>query len=319
MILPGLVSIILPNRDHGHFLPRALDALLAQTHRQLELLVVDDASSDDSHEIVRRYANRDARVQLLELSEHRGINHAVDVALEQARGEYLYVAAADDMVAPDFFEKMVAQLEHHPLVGLCFSDPTEFHADGNRSIAYPLYLSKVPVFYDAERINTEFRRNYFHISANTAIYRAANFRVAGGYRIDLEWLSDWFVTHVIALRHGACYVPEQLTYVTIRADSYSTVNLQDSRAQRRLLDRLLELLSQPEYGDVASQMREAGLLPEYHVRILFWLAQSEAGRKLLTPRMIGRVFGRYIWSCFRPLSPIGMRRILRRLSSERGS
>lgn len=317
MTKPGLVSIILPNRDHGHYLPTALDSFLAQTRPQLEIIVIDDASSDNSKEIVRDYMARDQRIQLLALTEHHGINRAVGAGLKRARGEYLHVAGADDFVAPNFIEQCVAQLERHPQAALCFSDPSEFYRNNSRTVLFPLYLNTAPVYFDCEALKEQLVFNFFHISANTAVYRADHFCAAGSYRAELEWFSDWFVTIVVSLRHGACYVPAQLTYVTIRPDSYSARSLRDWAAQRRLIEIFLDVLARPEYADVYPVMRNAALMPEYHVRTLIWLLRNEAGRRFITLRLIRRVLGRYLWSLLRPFAPLTWRRIMRRFSSSR--
>lgn len=313
--VPGLVSIILPNRNHGHYISTSIDSFLAQTRPQLEIVIVDDASSDSSKEVIGEYVRRDPRVRLIALSEHHGVNRAVEAGLVQAKGEYLHVAGADDFVEPIFLENCVVELERHPQAAMCFSDPSEFYRDSNRAVLYPLYLSKHPIYFSPADLVGQFVRNFFNISANTGVYRLAHFRDAGGYRAELEWFSDWFVTIVAVLRHGACYVPKQLTYVTIRGDSYSAVGLRNSRKQRELLQRALDLLSAPEYRDVLPTMRSAALLPEYHIRTLFCLLRSGSGRAYITPRLIGRIVGRYSWSYLRPLFPPGLRRLLRQLSS----
>jgi hypothetical protein len=237
--------------------------------------------------------------------------------MPKVRGEYLYFAAADDLVAPTFFARTVAQLDRHPEAGLCFSDPAELDETG-RIVTFPLYLSSQPAFYDPDALARVWRRNYFHISSNTAIYRNAPFQAAGGYRDDLGWLCDWFVSAVITLRHGVCYVPEQLTYLTVRPDSYSATNLRDVAAQRRLVVRVLDLLSQPEFADVAPRLRRAGMLPEYQLRTLGWLIQAPAGRYFITPHLVVRTLARAAWSRLRPFAPAGLRRALRRLASTLG-
>jgi glycosyltransferase involved in cell wall biosynthesis len=317
MPVPSLVSVILPNRNHAHFLSRAIDALLAQTHRNFELIVVDDCSSDNSREVVAEYASRDPRVQLEALSTHHGISRAVAAAMSKVRGDYLFFAAADDLVAPTLFAKLVAELERHPDAGLCFSDPAELDEAG-RATTFPLYLSKQPAFYGPDALAREWRRNYFHISSNSAVYRAAPFRAAGGYRDDLGWLCDWFVTTVIALRHGVCYLPEQLTFLTVRSDSYSAVNLRNAAAQRRLVERALELFSQPEFADIASRLRQGAILPEYQLRTLVWLVQSAAGRRFITVHLVARTVMRAAWSQLRPFASVRLRRALRRLASAGG-
>ena len=130
----GLVTIIIPNRNHAHYLPRALDAMLAQTWTKLEIIVVDDASSDLSRSVVVDYEKRDPRVRLLALNEHHGINRAVNTALASTRGEFVHIAGADDFVEPIFVERCVAEMNRNPDAGLSFSDPTEFHEHSQRAI-----------------------------------------------------------------------------------------------------------------------------------------------------------------------------------------
>lgn len=313
----GLVTIIIPNRNHAHYLPRALDAMLAQTWTELEIIVVDDASTDTSLAMVADYTRRDGRVRALALKEHHGINRAVNAALGSVNGEFVTIAGADDFVAPNFIERCVVEMNRHPEAGLSFSDPTELREPEMHLVHFPLYLSEKPVFFNSAALIALFRRNYFHISANTGLYRTAPFREAGGYRPELHWLSDWFATLVIALRYGACYLPEQLTTVTVRSDSYSARSLRNGEAQRPLLEAVLKMLASAAYSDVAPHMQHAGLIPEYHLRALAWLLESAEGRKFITPHLVLRIVGRYLWSFLRPVAPVRWRRRLRQVQSER--
>ena len=311
------MSVVLPNRDHAHYLPTALDALLGQSWRNLEILVVDDASSDNSRDVIQDYAARDPRVSTIYLAENVGVNLAVQAAMPRIRGEYLCTAAADDFVTPEFFANSVGQLEKFSGAGLCFSDPTECYEPDQRLLGFPLYLSSEPVYYDPESLCRLIARNHFSISSNTVIYRTEAFRQAGGYHDELGWLSDWFVTVAVALRHGACYLPEALTFHRVRKDSFSGLTLKDAASHRRPFDHFLALLSQPRYADVAVAMQTAGVLPEYRLRTLRWLSESHEGRKFLSPRLFWQTVSRSMWSLFRPVSPTWLRRKLRMVSSRR--
>ncbi len=312
MMEPPLVSVVLPNRNHARYISRAIKALLGQTWPHLEILVVDDASTDDSREVVSQLFAGDARVQLLALDKHHGVSGAVQVGLTKARGEYIYIAAADDFVAPTFFERCVAEMTRFPTAGFCFSDPTEFREKDGQVVHFPLYLRDAPTYFDPEGLIALLCQNFFHMSANTGIYRLSAFRGAGGYIPELAWLSDWFVTIVIALRSGACYLPEQLTYVTMRDDSYSATNLCDTDKQRELVNRVVTLLSSPAYVDVAEPIHRAAILPEYHFRTLLWLLVTRQGRTFVSLRLVRRIAGRAIWSLLRPYAPIRMRRYIRK-------
>jgi len=310
-----LVSIVLPNRNHAGYLPTSVEAILHQTWSDIELIVVDDASSDASRDIMNAYRDRDPRVRIITLPTHAGIMRAVTHGLSHAGGEYISIAAADDFIEPTFVQKSVEQLTRIPGAGLCFSDPSEFRDDPRRRDAFPLFLSSAPIHIDGGTLAALLKRNFFSLSANTIVYRRSAFEAAGGYIERLQWLSDVFVAMVVALRHGACYVPEVLTGLRLRPDSYSATNLRNSAAQQALVYEFLALLSQPVYADVRERFREAAFLPEYHFRTLIWLLRSPIGREFLTPRMAGRILLRAPWSAVRGMAPLSARRRLRALSS----
>jgi glycosyltransferase involved in cell wall biosynthesis len=310
---PGQVSIVLPNWNHSRYLVDALAAFRAQTWTNLEIIIVDDASNDDSRTQVERLAAQDKRISLLPLARHVGINVAIGHGLMHARGEFLYCAAADDWVAPEFFERSVTTLRDHPAAAFCFSDPTE---DNGERRTFPLFLSHKPRALAPDDMLAEMRRNYFHISSNTVLYRRDIFQQAGGFRVDLHWLSDWFVNNLLALRHGVVYLPEALTRLTIRSDSYSAVNLRRPAAQRELIMHLLDLLATPEFADVQPRFRAAGLFPEYKLRDLAWLLAAPAHRHYLSALLVRRIVGRAAWNYVRPFAPVTIRQALRQLSSE---
>lgn len=96
-----LVSVVVPAWNVAGLLPRCLDSLLAQTHRPLEILVVDDGSTDGSGEVMRHYHERHPEVHVIS-QRHRGLGPARNAALSIAEGEFVCFVDADDWVEPDF-------------------------------------------------------------------------------------------------------------------------------------------------------------------------------------------------------------------------
>lgn len=90
------VSVVVPVHDGAAHLPRCLAALLRQKAERLEVIVVDDASTDDSARIVDELAAHDPRVRLLRLAESRGAGAARNAGLAAATGEYVAFVDADD-------------------------------------------------------------------------------------------------------------------------------------------------------------------------------------------------------------------------------
>lgn len=102
--------MVVPAYDVAAYLPACLDSLLAQSHRELEVIVVDDGSPDDSGAIADAYAARDARVRVLHI-ENRGLGGARNAGIAAATGEVLTFADSDDVVPADAYAVMLAHLQ----------------------------------------------------------------------------------------------------------------------------------------------------------------------------------------------------------------
>lgn len=105
-----LVSMVVPVWNVARLLPRCLDSLLAQTHRPLEIIVVDDGSTDGSTEVMLGYHQRHPEVQVV-TQRHRGIGPARNAGLSIAHGEYVFFVDADDWVEPHFVADLVGLAE----------------------------------------------------------------------------------------------------------------------------------------------------------------------------------------------------------------
>jgi hypothetical protein len=119
--MDALVTVILPTYNASATLSQTMDSTLAQTHRQLEVLVLDDGSTDDSPEIARSYALRDDRVRCVRLP-HQGLATTLNQGLAEARGDWIARMDADDIMAPQRLERQLAYIQglarpHDSLLG----------------------------------------------------------------------------------------------------------------------------------------------------------------------------------------------------------
>jgi glycosyltransferase involved in cell wall biosynthesis len=103
------VSVVIAAKDAGAFIADALRSALAQTMKDLEVIVVDDGSVDDTSDVVRACANGDPRVLLLRNDRSQGVSCARNRAIGQARGDWIAVLDADDEFMPDRLERMVGE------------------------------------------------------------------------------------------------------------------------------------------------------------------------------------------------------------------
>lgn len=105
-----LVSVIVPVYNTEAYLENSLHSLRMQTEERIEILLINDGSTDGSLEICKRFASEDARFRLFS-QENRGVSAARNLGLKMAQGKYLQFMDADDAAEPDFVEKLLSAVQ----------------------------------------------------------------------------------------------------------------------------------------------------------------------------------------------------------------
>jgi glycosyltransferase involved in cell wall biosynthesis len=129
--IPGLVSIVIPCYGGARFVRGAIESCLRQSYGKIEIIVVDDASPDDSAAIASRYSQKDDRVRLVRRTQNGGVSRAFNSGFEVARGEYFTRLAQDDVFRDDAVQVMQRYLAADPSLGLVYSDYDCIDEDGN--------------------------------------------------------------------------------------------------------------------------------------------------------------------------------------------
>lgn len=133
--MPPTISIIIATYQRPHLIGRALDSVAAQTHLPHEIIVIDDASGDDTADIVAAWAaRRGVRVEYIEQPENRGVGAARNAAMRQATGQYVGFLDSDDAYLPHALETLTGPLITHPHVIVSFADAMQYWDDSRPSI-----------------------------------------------------------------------------------------------------------------------------------------------------------------------------------------
>ena len=159
------VSIITTIYNREAFLPQAIESVLSQTYPNLEFILWDDGSSDDSLAIARYYATQDSRIRVV-AADHQGRGPAVAQACALATGDYIGLVDSDDLLAQTALTETVSYLERHSAIGLVYTDYIVIATD-NSIKGYGEH-GKIP--YDKERLLTEFIIFHFRLM-RTSIYQ----------------------------------------------------------------------------------------------------------------------------------------------------
>lgn len=128
-----LVSVIMPCYNSQKTIVEAIESVIAQTYTLWELLVIDDASSDKSLEIVEGYCKRDKRIRLLAQSTNQGVAVARNLGVSHAMGKWIAYLDSDDLWAPQKLEKQIGVCEKHG-AGFVFTGASYINEEG---VSYP--------------------------------------------------------------------------------------------------------------------------------------------------------------------------------------
>jgi cellulose synthase/poly-beta-1,6-N-acetylglucosamine synthase-like glycosyltransferase len=205
--VPPSVSVLLPVRDGGAHLDEAVDSMLRQTHRDLELIVVDDGSEDDTPARLERWSARDRRVRV-ERQPPAGIVAALERARAAARGPLLARMDADDVAEPTRLEAQVALLRERPELAACGCGvryfPREAVEGGARR--YERWINGV---VSPEEISASMFVEC-PIAHPTLLARSDAMEAVGGWR-DRSWPEDYdLVLRLWAAGHRLGKVPDVL-------------------------------------------------------------------------------------------------------------
>jgi glycosyltransferase involved in cell wall biosynthesis len=125
------VTLGMPVYNGERFLEETLRALLAQTYTDFEIIISDNASTDATAAVCKRYVAADRRIKYFRETENRGAAWNYNRVVELASGEYFKWAAHDDLITPDYLAKCVAVLDGDPSVVLCCTDDQDIDQHGN--------------------------------------------------------------------------------------------------------------------------------------------------------------------------------------------
>lgn len=280
--LPTL-SVVMPNYNHGRFIGEALDAILSQSVAPSEVIVVDDASTDDSVTRIEAIAVRHPLVRLLRNERNRGVMASVNRGIAEAAGDFILSAAADDRVLPGLFEKSLRLLADHSAADICFSDLVFLDADSGEAHPKHLRFGREARYFSPREFVEWLPRSEGSIPGSGALFRRSALAAAGGFRESLRWHCDWFASLTLAFRGGCCYVPEPLSSLRFVGGSYSSGSFAFP-AQREVLANLLDLLESEAFADVREAFYRSGVLAVFGLPLLR-VVLLEKRLRHLTPRL----------------------------------
>jgi glycosyltransferase involved in cell wall biosynthesis len=232
------LCVVLPNYNHGHCISRALQALKDQDRQPDEIIVVDDASTDDSIDVIDQFKSGFPAIRVLRNESNQGVARSLQQGLLAADADYVYFGASDDWVLPGFFSLALERLAASPSAGLFCGDAVLIDAATGRFYGH---RPAVRPRYNAGSIDPDHVLHLLRIADNWILTGSSVFRrpiavAEGGFPAELDSFADGFLARKIALRHGCCYAPAAVAAWCVSQDSVSRRNARAPERARSLLE-----------------------------------------------------------------------------------
>ncbi len=194
------MSVIVPSYNMARYLPKSVPSALAQTYTNLEVVIVDDGSSDDTAQVVRQW-DKDPRVRL-HRQPNGGLSHARNQGIAHSKGPFIALLDADDIWMPQKLALQMALFKDRPQVGVVFSNYERMNDNEERMPMGPttMYRGKV-----SGRLLVE---NF--VPASSAVVRRECFERCGGFEVELKTGEDYEMWLRLSAHTEFDFVPEPL-------------------------------------------------------------------------------------------------------------
>ena len=214
---PGapLVSVVLPTYNRGTLLARSALSVLEQSYQDLELIIVDDGSIDETASVISSLLRFDNRVRSLAHETNCGANAARNKGIAHSRGSLIAFQDSDDIWAPDKLQRQVTTILREG-AKVCFCALKKETPRGWQVIPKPAYGIKPGL----EHREKEVLEGSF-VSCQTLVIERELLMALGGFDTNLPRLQDWELAIRLSRRAPLYYIPEILVSVTTRSDSIS--------------------------------------------------------------------------------------------------
>lgn len=259
-----MISVIIPTYNYGHFIGDAIQCIINQSYTNWEIIVVDDDSTDNTPDIVKRFAGNDNRIQYIH-QQNSGPSAARNTGLRYCRGQYIQFLDPDDLIERRKFEVEISIFNSVPDVDVVYSNLRYFTYDpydpadrkfsfwGAKTEWIPKFEGKGSTF-----LANALKGNFTHLSS--VLFKKGTVDKVGGFDVSNSAPSDYtFILHCVINDAIFLYHDDPETYSLVR---WHANNL-SKNLKRMLVD---EINMRKELRNVLATNTEATRINEYIIK-----------------------------------------------------
>jgi glycosyltransferase involved in cell wall biosynthesis len=228
------VSVVIPAYNYARYLPAAIESALAQTHPPLEVIVVDDGSTDDTPRVLAAFSDRIRALR----QTNQGAGAARNTGIAAARGDYLAFLDSDDLWRRDKLELQLARFARDPGLGLVHCGVETIDEEG-RTTGYLLEGREGWMAMEMLRLD----REVIQVPGSNVMVPRGVAEEVGGFDARLPPSEDWDFAYRVAVRHRIGYVAEPLLRYRLHGGG---IHLNIPKMERSMLIVLEKAFASPD-------------------------------------------------------------------------
>ena len=247
------VSVVIPMYNVKDYLPKCIESVIRQTLKDIEIICVNDGSTDNSLEIAKEFEAKDPRVKVID-KKNSGYGNSMNIGFNAAKGEYIGIVESDDFIAEDMYEKLY-ELTLNGTVDVVKSNFYEFYVEENKPPRIEINRER-DMIPDSEKpftLTDNAQISWGHPSVWTAIYRR-EFITANGIKfVEAKgggWVDNPFFYETLAKAKSIMWTKKPYYYY-MKSNPNSSSNLQMD--PRLPFDRMMDNLDVLERNNIKDE------------------------------------------------------------------
>lgn len=254
-----VVSVIIPSYNHALYLPQRIESILNQTFEDLELIILDDCSSDASQDVIRDYTVRSPKIRAFYNQENSGSTFFQwQKGLELAKGKFIWIAESDDFAEESFLEKLVTILESDSAIALAYCNSTivnEYNqplgttADWKNVSFTTSHWSEDFVATGQAELDAYLSKTCTINNASSVLFRKEALLRAGGVDTSYRYTGDWLMYQKLCLQGNIAYLSACLSNYrehSSNASKKSTIDSKDLLERQQCFAFVFAKISDPK-------------------------------------------------------------------------
>ncbi len=281
------ISVVIPNFNQGYFLESRIKHFLKQTYKPYEIIIIDDCSTDNSNEIIKKIKLRYKKIKVLTNKKNLGVEKSFNKGIKHAKGDYLYPCSVDDLNNNKFFFSTVELLEKYKNVNICMTIPGFYYHNLKKKISKSWEVPfKKKKFYNSDEILKYQTKKNFTIWGHSCLYKS-KFLKNNLFNKNFKWHHDWFLLNKEALSNGIAFVPKTFCYFRVGLNSYSSkIN---NKQRDKVIKKIMIHIIRKEKKNIRNKFVKS-MVFQLILNNPFYFIRSKKTRVFITKSMIYRIF-----------------------------